>query len=285
MKLFNELPSILPFFTDLRNQNRFKENVKNKCPFFLMSPNNALLPFLLQIPKGSPKPSSLKLISLNGSETDLSNNIPQLKAVDFEDFAYCYYNGQALTFKYETIEQELNLEGIFYIELTISGIKYFSEVFKMTEEIKSDSFNNRFVKLEYWDEEDIEPIRYRDNFKQVIYFDTFIYTSEPEITQETEGDGDSNEIPTFQKMTIRQKIEILVPDFVKIALMSMQMHSNIFINEQNKRQGKIDRVKMTPTTEANGALTTLEIVLETDILTKRGGCKDNKTATNENLWA
>lgn len=284
MKLYNELPSVLPFYTNLKNQNRFKENVKNKCPSFLFSPSNALLPFLLKLPKSSPKPSSFKLISLNGTETDLSNNISELKAVDFEDSAYCYYNGQELTFKYETIEQELNLTGVFYIELIIDGTSYFSEVFKMIDEIKSESFGNRFLKFEFWDETDIEPIRYRNDFKQAIYLDTFIYTSEPEIEEENESDGDNNGIPTFSKLTIKQKIEIIVPDFIKIALLTMQMNDNIFVFEQNKREGKIDRMKITPTTEFGGAFSTLEIVLETDILTKRT-CDDNKEAINENLWA
>ena len=111
MKLFNELPTILPFYTNLRNQNRFKENTKKNCDFNLLSPSNALLPFMLQLPKGSPKPTSFKLISENGVETDLSNNISKLKAIDFDDFAYCYYNGETLIFKYGTIEQDLNLNG------------------------------------------------------------------------------------------------------------------------------------------------------------------------------
>ena len=100
MKLFNELPSILPFYTDIRNQNRFKENVMKNCVFKLLSPSNALLPFMLKIPKSSPKPTEMNLIDLNGKKTDLSNNISKLKAIDFNDFSYCYYKGETLIFKY-----------------------------------------------------------------------------------------------------------------------------------------------------------------------------------------
>lgn len=283
MKLFKELPTVLPFFTDIRNQNRFKENVKKKCPFQLLSPKNAFLPFIIQIPKGSAKPTSFKLISLNGSETDLSNNIGILKAIDFEDFAYCYYKGESLVFKFETIEQELNLTGSFYIELNIDDVIYFSEVFVMKEEIKNSEFPNDFIKIEFWDSKDIEPIRYRDGFKQEIYLDTFIHTSEPEIEEETEPDGNNNLNPTFSKLVIKQKMEILVPDFLKIALMTLPMHEEIKVFDQNKREGKIDRTKVTPTTVANGAFATLEIVFETDVLTKTL-CDENKIPTNENLW-
>lgn len=283
MKLIKELPTVLPFYTDIRNQNRFKENVKKKCPFQLLSPKNAFLPFLIQIPKGSAKPTSFKLISLNGAETNLMNNVNILKAIDFEDFAYCYYKGETLTFKYETIEQELNLKGGYYIELTIGGIKYFSEVFVMEEEIKNSEFGNKFIKIEFWDSKDIEPIRYRQAFKQVVYLDTFIHTSEPEIEEETENDGNNNPNPTFSKLLIKQKIEIIVPDFLKIALMTLPMHEEIKIFDQNKREGKIDRTKVTPTTVSGGAFATLEIVFETDILTKTL-CDENKISTNENLW-
>ena len=283
MKLIKELATVLPFYKDIRNQNRFKENVKKKCPFQLLSPKNAFLPFIIQIPKGSAKPTSFKLISLNGSETDLSNNIGILKAIDFEDFAYCYYKGETLVFKHETIEQELNLKGSFYIELNIDNVFYFSEVFVMKEEITNSEFSNDFIKIEFWDSKDIEPIRYRDGFKQEIYLDTFIHTSEPEIEEETEPDGNNNLNPTFSTLVIKQKMEILVPDFLKIALMTLPMHEEIKVFDQNKREGKIDRTKVTPTTVANGAFATLEIVFETDILTKTL-CDENKIPTNENLW-
>ena len=283
MKLIKELATVLPFYTDIRNQNRFKENVKKKCPFQLLSPKNAFLPFIIQIPQGSPKPKTFKLISLNGNETDLSNNIDILKAIDFEDFAYCYYKGETLVFKHETIEQELNLTGSFYIELNIDDVIYFSEVFVMKEEIKNSEFPNDFIKIEFWDSKDIEPIRYRDGFKQEIYLDTFIHTSDPEIEEETENDGNNNPNTTFSKLLIKQKIEVLVPDFLKIALMTLPMHDEVKVFDQNKREGKIDRTKVTPTTVANGAFATLEIVFETDILTKTL-CDENKIPTNQNLW-
>lgn len=284
MKLYDELTTILPFYENIRNQNRFKENVKKNCDFKLLSPSNAFLPFMLKLPKSSPKPTGMNLIDLNGTKTNISNNISRLRAFDFEDFAYCYYNGESLIFKYETFEQELNLTGFFYLEIVVDGKSYFSEVFFMCSEIKTNEFSNKYVKIEYFDEKDIEPLRYRNDFKQVIYLDTFIHTSEPEIEEESENDGFANKIPTFTKLTVKQKFEIYVPDFVKIALLTLQMHDEIFVYEQNKREGKIDRIKVTPSTDDTGAFSTIEIMLETDILTKIS-CDDNKTAINENLWA
>ena len=280
MKLFNELPTILPFYTNLRNQNRFKENVKKNCSFKLLSPTNALLPFTLQLPNGSPKPTSFKVVNCDGNVTyNLNENISKLKAQDFDDFAYCWYLGDALTYQ----GTPMSLTGSFYIVLTINGVEYYSEVFCMNENITATTFADKFVKFEFFDTKDIEPIRYRNNFKQIVYFDTFIHTSEPEVEEEAERDGNNNAIPTFSKLTIKQKIEILVPDFIKIALMTLQLHEEIFIFEQNKRSGKIDRIKINPTTEDGGAFSTVEVILETDILTKIQ-CDNNKQATNANLW-
>lgn len=283
MKLYDELTTILPFYTNKRNQERFKENVAKNCVMKILSPSNALLPFMLKLPKSSPKPTSFKIVDLNGRETDLSNNISKLKAFDFDDFAYCYYNGQELIFKHEDFEQTLDLKGFYFIELMIDGIEYFSEIFFMSGEIKTSGFSDRMVKIEFYDESDIEPIRYRNGFRQVFYLDTFIHTSEPEIEEENEVDGLGGQIPTFSKFTIKQKMEVVVPDFFKNALMTIQMHDEIFVFEQNKREGKIDRIKITPTADETGASFSVEIVLETDILIKTQ-CEQNKVATNDNLW-
>mgnify|MGYP003589627340 CR=1 FL=1 len=132
----------------------------------------------------------------------------------------------------------------------------------MSNEIKSESFSDKFVKFEFYDTKDIEPIRYRNNFKQIVYFDTFIHTSEPEVEEEAERDGNNNAIPTFSKLTIKQKIEILVPDFIKIALMTLQLHEEIFVFEQNKRSGTIARIKLTPPPHACGASSTVKIIIK-----------------------
>lgn len=283
MKLYDELITVLPFYTNKRNQDRFKENVARNCAFKLLSPHNAFLPFMIRLPKDSPKPTSFSIVDMNGEKTDLSNNIPLLKAKNFDDFAYCYYKGEELIFKYEAFEQPLNLQGFFYIELVVAGITYFSEVFFMTRKISSGSFSDDFVKIEYFDPKDIEPIRYRDGFKQVVYLDTFIHVSEPEIEEEAETDGLANKIPTFVKFTVKQRMTVYVPDYLKNALMTLMMHDEVFIYEQNKRQGKVDRKQVTPTADEDGASSTVDIVLETDILTKIM-CEQNKTATNEDLW-
>lgn len=286
MKLFSEIPTVLPFYTNKKNQNRFKENVAKNCPFILFSPSNRPLPFMIKLPKGSPPPQAMFLYNCDDSVYyDLGENIPKLKAVDFDDFAYCYNNGQ-VSWTYGG--HKMNFNGMFYLFIQISNEVYFSEIFCMSEKIGANkfgtpTFTEDFVKITFWDLKDIDPIRYRNDFKQEIYLDTFIHTSEPEIEEETESDGLGNKIPTFTKLIIKQKIEVVVPDYLKNALMTLPMHDIVEVNEGGKRIGEIDRVKVSPSTDETGALSTVEVVFETDILTKTQ-CEDNKQATNANLW-
>lgn len=283
MKLFNELPTILPFYTDIRNQDRQKETVRRNCSIPLFSPHNAFLPFTIQLPKDSPAPTSWKLLNMNDDLViDISNNIPLLKAFNFEDFCFAYYKGEKITFEYESISQDMDLTGSHYLALEIDGVTYYSEVFKMDSRITDETFSNQFVKIVFWDEKDIDPIRYRDEFKQWVFFDTFIHESDPQIEEDTEPDGQANEIPTFQKLIVRQKIEVIVPDFLKIALLTLQMHDNVEVHEKNKRSGMIDRLTVTPTTEDNGSISTVEMNFETDILVKTA-CEGNKPIISE-LW-
>lgn len=283
MKLFNELPTILPFYTDIKNQDRFKENVRRNCPIQLFSPKDAFLPFTLKLPKDSPKPTSWKVYDQNDTEViDLTNNIGLLKAFNFEDFSFAYYNGEKLTFEHETISQDLNLVGRHYFVLEIGGVKYYSEVFQMCSEITTAGFSDRFVKIVFWDEKDIDPIRYRNNFKQVVYFDTFIHESDPQIEEDNETDGFGNKIPTFQKLVVRQNIEVVVSDFMKIAMLTLQMHDFVEVYEKNKRSGKVDRTIVTGTSEDNGSFSTIELKFETDILVK-SSCEENKPIISE-IW-
>lgn len=284
MKLFNEIPSVLPIYTDIRNQNRKKENVRTNCSIPLLSPSDAIIPFLVKIPINSSRPTSWKLYSENGQEVaDLTNNINLIKAFNFDDTAFAYYNGQKMNFKFENFDQDLNLNGNFYFVLEIDVQKYFSEVFTMCSEIKHDSFGNNFVKIVFWDEVDVEPLRYRNNFKQILYLNTFIHTSDTEIQEDVEPDGFDNEIPTFQKLMIRQRMSVVVPDFLKTAIETIQLHENIEVFEKNKRSGNVDRFKVNSTSEEFGSMYSLEIVMETDVLMKSSCNDDNKPIVSE-IW-
>lgn len=275
MKLYEELPVVLPFYRKLQNQNRFKENAKKLYDYLHITPKGKILPFMLRLPKDTEKPLKMFLVDLNEVKTDISNNIHLLKAVNFEDYLYCYYLGEELIFRYETREENLDLSSNYYLEIEFKDFILYSEIFCFAN-------TENLLEITFSDIKDIEPLRYRKNFEQKIYLDTFLHTSEPEIEAEGERDGDNNLIPLFEKLTIKQKCESLVPDFVKIALHTLEIHDNILVNAQNNRVGAIDRVKVSAQDEETGAYSQVTLSFETDILTK-GEC-ENKNALNDNFW-
>ena len=268
MKLYEELPVVLPFYKKLQNQNRFKENAKKLVDYQLISPLGKFLPFMMQLPKDTPKPISWTIYDLDGNLIqNISNKISLLKSVNFDDYLYCYYLGEDL---------EIQHCGFMYCVLSFAGMQdYYSEVVWLGN-------TQNMIEITFSDGKDIEPLRYRKNFEQKIYLDTFLHTSEPEIEAEGERDGDNNLIALFEKLTIKQKCESFVPDFVKIALHTLEIHDNILVNAQNNRIGAIDRVKVSAQDEETGAYSQVTLSFETDILTK-GEC-ENKNALNDNFW-
>lgn len=275
MKLFDELPSVLPWFDTEKKQIRFRENNSKVEIYKLYCPNDRFLPFLIKLPKDSPKPEKWFMIDLFGIKTDISHNIPILKALNFNDATYGYYDGSEIQFKRGDILEPLNLCGYYYLELVINNKSYFSEILYLSKK-------DNLLKIEFWNDGDIEPLRYRNEFHQKIYLDTFLHTSEPAIEEEGERDGDNKFIPTFVKMTIKQKAEAIVPDFVKIALSTLQLHDNIKVSF-GTREGIVDRVEVTSQVDETGAYSSVIMDFETEVLSKKT-CDDDLPALNSNYW-
>ena len=149
--------------------------------------------------------------------------------------------------------------------------------------VKDDLTN--YMKLEFWNGCDLNPIMYNGtNFKQILYLDTFIHTGDPEIEEDGERDGDDNLIPTFQKMTVKYRFTALVPDFVKIAIASLQIHEEVYLTTAKAiRTGKIERITTTSTTETGGAYSTIDVTLEQLIISK-DSCCENIIIENGSPW-
>lgn len=276
MALKNELPTVLPFYKNLKNQIRWRENNTNLESFKNYTMQNKIIPFCLQLPKDSNPPTKWELRGLDGNNIDLMNNINKLNAQNFDDFCYVFYNGEILNFDRGGVLEELNIYGFYYVYFLIDGIEYFSEILFFCNK-------KNLLQIDFSNDGDIEPIRYRNNWKQTIYLDTFLHTSEPEIEEEGERDGENNLIPTFVKMIIKQKAEVIVPDYIKTALSSLQMHDNIWIENGDNGSGKIDRVTIQAQTDETGAYSSVIIDFQTDVMSKRN-CDNNKPALNSDYW-
>ena len=109
MALKNELPTILPFYKNLKNQIRWRENNTNLESFKNYTMQNKIIPFCLQLPKDSNPPTKWELRGLDGNNIDLINNINKLNAHNFDDFCYVFYHGEILNFDRAGVLEELKL--------------------------------------------------------------------------------------------------------------------------------------------------------------------------------
>lgn len=280
--LYNELPVAFPWYDKIEKQNRYNEHTGTICDYQLISPADALLPFeFYKKPVGGVLPSTWEVFEINSQAlvADISANIALLFQTVRESREYFCYHGEQLT--------GLALPaGYFYSKMTFpDSTVYYSEMFHVPESLFyiANDANIDFLKLTWHNNTDIRPIFYNNldsfgvaKFKNVLYLDTFIHASEPEITEDGTRDGNDEVITTFQKVVIPYRISVAVPDFVKKALCVMPLHGTIrVVTRHGVRDGLLEQVKINTALEASGALSVIDILFYSDIAMVKKGCADN----------
>ena len=278
--VFNHLPIAFPFYQDVKSQDIYKENIDEDLLYQLITPSNCLLPFQIRMPVDSGKPIKWEIISNCGDNVlDVSNNLNLVKVYNFDNYKQAVYFGAQLQFVYQTINNPLDLPcGYYYTKFTfLDGSYYVSEIFRVEKNLQN------FIKVEFWCENDLNPIIYRDNWKQILYLPTFVHTAMPEIEEESLKDGYNNEIPIYQKMVLKYKFVDIVPDFLKTALISLQMQDFVYLWISETRQGLIDRVWVSVTPDDTGATNEVEVMFEDDVLLKTK-CNVSDVLQNTETW-
>lgn len=286
MNIFKEMPIVFPFYDNEKHFSIRSEHREGNCVFKLISPKNALLPFQINLPVNKPAPISWKIITAcGGNEIDITNNLNKIKIYTFSEKKQALYFGEKLNFNFQTRNEDLNLDcGFYYSKFMFAdGSYYVSEWFY----VPSDSFGvgeqSNYFKIEFWQDKDVLPLIYRDNWRQVMYLKTFIHAAVPEVEEETKKDGLNNEIPVFQKMTLKYKFLDVVPDFLKIAIVSLQIQDNVQIVSDNQRSGIISRVSVNVENDENIGMSVVDVTFEDEILTKTS-CNNNKTIVSLSNW-
>lgn len=280
--IYKEVPTAFLWYDNLKKQHIEQENAKGSCYNGLVAPREALLPF--QFFKEDPsKPVAWSLIKPCGSVAiDLTNNLGKLQAIGVDGGIYVYYLGDGLAFKnYLNQEQPLNIPpGVYYSSIEFeSGETYYSELINVVDDLEG------YIKLTFWDDVDLKPIKYAGiDFKQILYLDTFISSTEPEIEEEAEADVNNMPVPTFQKLTIKHRAALWAPDFLKVALTSLQMHSNIELDSPSQsRSGFISRVEVTSAQEEGIPFNVVNLVITEQVVTKNS-CPDDIPIQDPNPW-
>ena len=269
--IFKQLPIAFPFYESLDNQEIYKENVDENLFYKLYTPQNSLLPFQIRMPVNKPAPTAWKIIQYENPsvEIDITNKLNLIKLFVFGDYKQAVFFGDDLG---------INMTcGHYYTKLTFpDGTYYVSEVFFASSIVDC-------MRVEFWQEKDVAPIIYRNNWKQILYLPTFVHTALPEIDEETTKDGFNNEIPVYQKMMLKYKFVDVVPDFLKIALVSLQMQDYVYLWISETRKGFIDRIWVSATPDETGMMNDVEVLFEDDLMIKTK-CNNNDTLINLTNW-
>jgi hypothetical protein len=290
MPIFNYLPVAFPWYDNIRKQNRYKQNVEGLCDYKLIGPRDALLPFQFYKPSELAFPGNWYIREVNSQQVvaDITPSLGFIRARTSADgLDYFYYNGEALT----TTSGNLNLNFGFYEAYLVfnNGAVFWSEMFHIPDISFSVSgqFQSQFLRLEWWNETDLPPILYNNgdnvnNFRNVAFLETFVHASEPEIQVDTEKDGNNTDIPTFEKGVIPYRISHIVPDFLKVALVIMQMHDHVRLTTPlGIDDGEItDLTTDSQVDEGGGGLSTIDILFQQDLAIIKKGC-NNKIDFNQ----
>jgi hypothetical protein len=212
-----------------------------------------------------------------------------LNAKTVEGYDYFFYNGEAMQVDLEEGNtQVLDLPpGQYYSVITASNEVYYSEVFTVPPQPFSsvESITVPYLKLEWSHPSDMRPILYntatgfRPAFKNVLYLDTFVTTTEPKLEEETIEDGNGTQIPVFQKLSVEYRFSLVAPDYIKLALAAAQIHKTITLTTaKGVRVGEVAKFTMTPTVEDIGCVSTLDCVFQQDLVLYSTDCSNNMLA-------
>lgn len=237
--------------------------------------------------------NEFNIISCCGAivNTTTPDNLIKIYKESYEDGVRFIYRGQDLTIKTSTHplgrgNEELNLgPGKYYVKILLTtGEEFYSEVFTIPKNAPNlNEIGDLYTKFTFWNTGDLSPIAYNTSFvwKQVFYTEAQCYTSNPVYEEEGERDINDQLKPTFKKLIINWVLTDLVPDYLKIALTSLQMHDNIII-KTGHREGRANRVSVEIGEENNFGMSSITINIEQDIISQRA-CDSNINKLPSNL--
>lgn len=237
---------------------------------------------------------SWKVYTLSGLEININNTVNKdnLHSNNYIDGMRVYYFGEKLVFPSPNAPGTYNdfdlSPGSYYSVIEFENAIYYSEVFTVPNNRFRLNEPNEFMRVDFWNTCDIAPIMYdagEDSFwKQYVYIDAYVYASDPEIEIDGERDSDDLIVPTFQRMVTKYRFQSLVPDYLKIALVSIQMHDNIELTTENSvRRGKVDRMSTDTAIVNDGAYSSVNVIFDQYVMTKKACCTNMKKlgAANE----
>ncbi len=256
------LITAFPFYSKIEMQNRYRENNSNNCDYELICTKDAFLPFQILVTENVTI-KKIELCTSNLNKTDITENKDAIQVIKKDAGVYFQYNGEPLKFNEKPLRMD---HAKRWLEITFTNDKkVYSERFSPKDFKVNEA--SEYLKLTYRSDGDLEPIMYSQAFKQVVYLNSFIHTNEPEIEEEVKENSKGQTIPLTQKMITNHKIVDLVPDFMKLAITSLQLHNDIKIElPYGIDEITAERVTTTSSPTVDGAYSNVEISVKQILL-------------------
>ncbi|NCT92950.1 MAG: hypothetical protein GXC72_00875 [Chitinophagaceae bacterium] len=233
------------FYSDLAKQHRFRPQHRGMEPFGLPCPQDALLPFQIktEITDHFGGANAWKLFDIDGyAVLDLTAQIATLIETKTTTDGNVYF-----TYKGNPLGDITLPAGFYYVVFTADMAispgsplltNWYSEVLEIKEVTD-------MVKLEWWNESDIDPLLYQTGYKNRIYLDTYTEAMPPNLIQEGENNGEGEFVPSFHRVVYKHKFEAFIPDYLQDAMAMLPIHDHVRITE-NGDSALIYQLKVTP---------------------------------------
>ena len=279
--LFKEIPTSLPIYDSLNKQDRFRAVCQYECSYRNIAHHLALPAFQFD---GALTAAVIgwEIKKIDGSTALV---IPDVGPIHHKDLPvkgirrFWFYSGIG-----GYIDPPLE-EGFYYyeIETNVSGI-FYSEVFYIMAQPAHQPNRYKDVISLSWSNtlKDVADILYNidpiyGQYYNIVHLDAAIDSTEEELIEEVEADGNGEEIPVFQRLVVRYKMQVFLPEYLKRAFAIAQLHDYHGCN-LNQGAGYIPiknfRVD-SATPDDGGCMYIVNLSFEQDIVLTNKSCPQN----------
>ena len=260
--------SVLPFYTDIKEQNHRKPYAFGEV-YALFALVNQILPFQIDVTAAPTAPIAVYLVDFDsGTETDISSELQGLSTVQIDSYSLIVYPSimpMATAFE----------QGRYYLRLhyTYDGGSqdYFSEVFTWVASVQN------YLKVEWYDRENLllddGAVCYKTPLYRVKHF-LYLATElgKPDYTFEEEGEQrDGYFFPTKQLSEKVYRFTFVAPEYLCDVMRFIRLSDIVNVYDPYGRVYKCDTFLITPKWLTQGDLAQVDCEFETNTVAKKVG--------------
>ena len=248
--------NVLPFYTSLSKQNSKKwYSFGNVYP--LASPKDKILPFQIVMASTVSTVSSITIHNHKTGATTSSGLTPTIFTPEGGNYSIVYLKLSSIS----SLQ-----EGRYYLSFSIDGITMYSEIFNAISDL------SEYVKLEYWNEDDLYnrdkiQVYFGDDFRFTMYICTDIgkpeYIFEEELTKRL-----GYKFLESQISNKLYKFTFLAPEYMTDSMRIIRLCDFIKLTQSNEEYNALN-FAYDAKWEQQGDLASVECEFETDTIIQK----------------